>query len=174
MTEEHKQKIKESREAAKFKKEEEVKKVENLEARVTGLADSIEKIGNLLTKDIEVSDHRPAVQKPSLSEQVKNEVTVPEDSEGYFPPKFRRMIDKILGPDFKAALAESSGSDCILKVFVPTQWDCRLGDQRLMGTYDIRVGIVHKATDLSDVEKWCTLFAANIKKTYPQFISPKV
>lgn len=89
--------------------------------------------------------------------------------QNFFPMKFRKIIDRVLGSDFVATLDEASGADCILKVYVPERWDCRRGDEKELLSFDIRAGLVHRATDIADVEMWCSLFASNIKKFYPNF-----
>lgn len=159
-----------AKDAAKRAKELELDDVkarmDGLESKVSSVADSLEKVSGLLERVIAVSDHKP----PKL--EVEPEADDTDDS-GYFPPKFRRIIDKMLGPDFKATLMESSGGDCVLQVLIPPQWDCRQGEEKLMSKQDIRCGLVHKATDISDLEKWCSLFVTNIKKTYPHFQSNK-
>lgn len=186
MTDEHKQKMAAARKAAKESKEEGPAKASGIEKRleefassteekIESLTNTVDKLTELIKGVIDTTDHRPAASQasdipPSLRRNAQDDE---EEDRGYFPKKFRRIIDEHLGPDFEATLEESSGADCILKIIVPKQWDCRIGDEKLGGTHDIRTGLVKKASDIADVDTWCKKFAAHIKKSHPSFRPPK-
>jgi hypothetical protein len=97
------------------------------------------------------------------------EVSVSDDVRTRAPSKWRALVDDILGKDFGCEVEESVGGDYRIKITVPDEYDCRIGDERSMSKRDIRTGFVHRATDESDVEKWCNLIKSNIQKQYPKF-----
>ena len=116
-----------------------------------------------------------------MKEQVKRrlaalnpETTIPEhsvedDIRKRIPTKWREKVNEILGKDFECEVDDSSGGDFLIKIFVPEKWDCRVGDEKRMAKRDMRAGLIRRATDVSDVEKWCKLIKSNILKTYPNF-----
>lgn len=103
---------------------------------------------------------RPEVVEPVIGlDDIKNMV----------PSKWREKIREILGDGFDSSVEETTGGHFLLKIVVPEEWDCRIGDEKRMSKRDLRCGLVRRTSDLSDVEKWCELFKANIQKTHPNF-----
>lgn len=116
----------------------------------------------------------PAVVTPEPAPEAAPEPPVKEaeevmDIKNYVPKKWREKVDEVLGKDFKLEIEESSGGNFILKVFVPEEYDCRVGDERSMNKQDMRCGLIRRASDVADVEKWCNLIKANIQKTHSNF-----
>lgn len=160
-----------------------------VERRVDTVATAVEKTAALLAKLISISDHKPVspeesvaptwsevmtrpdmpVAEPQPIQKETESVVPPTSVQDFVPTSWRDIINKELGIDFNAAILPSSGGDCILRVESPPMWDTRRGDERSITTKDVRVGIIHRATDMQDVQIWVTKFVNNIKKTYPDF-----
>lgn len=104
-----------------------------------------------------------------LAELEKKIESQPENIEGMLPRSWRDVIDKGLGPDFKASVAESSGGNYIIKIVIPPQYDRRTGEQKQMMKEDYSTGIVRRASDIADVTRWCELIKGTIKSMYPDF-----
>ena len=85
------------------------------------------------------------------------------------PSVWRNKINEILGTQFEAEVNESSGGNYLLKVYMPTDLDRRKGEEKNKNTKDCSVGLIRRATDVADVEKWLNLIKSNIKKFYRNF-----
>ena len=93
----------------------------------------------------------------------------PEVKDGLPPPaKWRAKVTGILGEDFDLQVDESAGGNYIIRVLLPAHLDRRNGDEKGKGL-DISTGLVRRASDLADVEKWCILIKSNIQKKYNDF-----
>ncbi len=133
------------------------KKVKELEEKIEGMIDLMLN----MAQSIPVKKIDPI--------ELKQVDLPPEVYQGLpFPSKWRQKINEILGENFEAEVEESAGGDYILKVYMPSSLDRRVGMEKNSGR-DISVGIVRRGSDVADVEKWSKLICANLQKTFPNF-----
>ena len=107
-------------------------------------------------------------QIDTTTTQNKIEATLPPEVKNGLPPpsKWQQKVNDILGEDFALVVEESSGGNYLMKVFLPPYLDRRTGEKEGL---DTSCGLVRRASDIADVEKWCNLIKANIQKFYPLF-----
>jgi hypothetical protein len=146
------------------KREEEInQRFTDVNTKIDKLTDAFEKTAKLLEATIKVQDHKPAVPADAPARVELSDL---------FPTAWREIIDKELGIDFRADIIPSAGGDCVLRVYSPAHLDTRQGEDKKSGPYDIRCGLIHRASDLADVRTWVKKFVTNIRLTYPAF-NPK-
>lgn len=134
------------------------KKVKELEAKMESMVDLMLNLAQSIPTK-EVKQEATGVIQINLPPDIEKGLPIPS--------KWRQKINEILGEDFEAE-AEESGVDYILKVYIPPHLDRRIGADKNSGR-DLSVGLIRRATDVADVEKWTRLIKANIQKTYPNF-----
>ena len=140
-------------------------KFDEVNVKIDKLTTAFENTAKLLEATIKVSDHKPP---QVIAEQAKIAVEL----QNVVPTAWRAIIDEQLGVDFRADILPSSGGDCVLRVYSPPQLDTRVGMDKTTGPDDIRCGLIHRSSDLSDVRTWVGRFVNSIRQTYPGF-SPK-
>lgn len=87
------------------------------------------------------------------------------------PKAWKEVVDEILGTDIDLEVHNSSAGDFLLHFYLPKYIDRRIGEEKNKEK-DCSVGLIHRSSDVSDVEKWCVLIKATILKMYPLF-TPK-
>ena len=115
-----------------------------------------------------------AVEEESKGSVTDNSISLPPvidstDIKKSVPSVWRNKINEILGTQFEAEVNESSGGNYLLRVYMPADLDRRKGEEKNKNTKDCTVGLIRRATDIADVEKWANLIKVNIKKYYPNF-----
>jgi hypothetical protein len=160
LTEEEKLKMKEAREAKQSKAVDFEARFKEMDAKFDKLTDIV---FNLAEKQTETKPVETKVEQP------KELNLPPDDAAILFPSKWRVIVDEELGNDFKALIDDSAGGNFLLKVIVPSVYDCRIGDDKNLSKDDIRIGLINRASAEADVRTWCKRFAQNIRQTYANF-----
>lgn len=139
-------------------------KLNRLEARLDSLTDALEKVVSIVTAEPE-----PETPKP-MPEVETSTVTARQmaDAGAPVPAAWRAKADELLGKEFGMEITDSANGNFIMTIRVPKQWDRRVGDRN---GDDISTGLIRRASALDDVSIWCTRIANNIRKTYPKFNS---
>lgn len=113
------------------------------------------------------------IEKPPKVEEPKTiqSTLPPEKVNGLpIPGKWRAKIDEVLGKSFEAEAEDSSGGDFLLKIYMPEQLDRRPKGER-QGR-DTSIAVIHRATDVADVETWSKRIKENILKNFPNTLLP--
>jgi hypothetical protein len=108
-------------------------------------------------------------EKLAKLEELESRIEAPSSVSDMVPKTWKDIVNKMLGTDFIVSVEESSGGNYRLKIVVPERYDRRIGDERQMSKQDVSTGIVRRASDVSDVEKWCDLIRKTIKAKHPAF-----
>lgn len=81
------------------------------------------------------------------------------------PGKWRAKVDEILGKSFEAEVTDGASGDYLMIIYIPDELDRRPGGERT--GRDRSNVILHRATDMADLERWCNKIKDNILLTYP-------
>lgn len=186
MTEEHKQKLREGiarRTEELRKKKQEEKDLEqwaleqknkevpsetpesDLDEKVNFLAQRVDSMMDLMKKVVENSVKQEEIIKKHEEGKLKTQ-EIPQQG-SLIPRVWRAKVNEILGTDFGLEIQDSSGGDFVLRFILPEKWDRRTGDEKV--GRDISVGLIHRSSDVSDVETWCKLIKENILKKHKDF-----
>ena len=89
-----------------------------------------------------------------------------EDLSKFVPKAWRALVDKKLGKDIGLEVEDSADGNFIVYFYMPEHLDRRVGDRN---GRDHSTGLVRRSSAIADMEKWCELILANIKKTYNSY-----
>jgi len=149
---------------------------ELIKAQDKKIDDQDNKIDKLIDVVMGLADQLPTAPTIAPSPVTPNILPTPEDPEGFtasneisIPAMWRAKINEILGEDFEATIEDSNGGSFILKIFLPKHLDRRKGEALKEGDKDMSSGIIRRATDMADVEMWCTRIKTNIQSFFPDF-----
>lgn len=156
--------------------------VKSLGTQFTGLSDKLTELTEvvlMVANNMPTATQAPAPVEPAAdvfpedaaeSQPKMRQVDLPPSgtiADGLpVPRKWRDVVTEVLGSDFSLDVADSSGGNYVITITIPDEWDRRVGNRK---GRDYSTGLVRRATDLADVEKWCNMIRSNIQKTYPKF-----
>lgn len=109
---------------------------------------------------------KPTPEPPTSPVRVSKPSPATSDLSGVVPKAWRQIVDMELGNDFGIEVTDSSAGNMLIKVIVPDHLDRRVGEKE---GKDHSMGLIRRASDLSDVEHWCEKIRSNIQKTYNDF-----
>ncbi|RJO60385.1 hypothetical protein C4544_05160 [candidate division WS5 bacterium] len=151
-----------NKEEKKNKKEKQefasTKDLETLVSVVSGLAESIEKLNQKI-------DNKPQEQELKDKFEEKSGVHIkPEDSSGnYIPPKWREIVNKILGEDFGIKVVyPDSGSGFLFKIIVPESKSNMTETHRMRHKTDVRTKALGYSDAISGIQVFCEKIAVNL------------
>lgn len=154
MTEEHKEKMRLAREA----KKKEVASEPKLEDRVAGLEEKINMIADAVL-------NKPT---PSVVLEPGEEIRSVPTEAASFAKKYREVVDRELGPEFRIEPIDGSG----VKIYMPEGIDRRDGLEIDAGLSDVSVASPLRAgTEMEDLKIWCKRIKENITKKYPTYFT---
>ena len=166
MTEEHKAKIKAGIERKKAEREaqkaQEQPKNDEISEKVNQLSDKLDKLVDIVAGIVNVEKEEKKEEVVTPQEQIAREQKI--DSKDFLsslPSEWRKIVDKYLGENFLAKVRDSSGGNFLLEIYIPKEYDRRVGDR--IGEHDISVGQVRRASAIQDVEYWSKLVRANLE-----------
>lgn len=137
-----------------------------LDAVISGLnsvAAAVSKLVDLQTKErIEITGAPTSVES-GFTPHVEDS-TYPT---GYMPPKYRKIVDEVLSPEFKARVQDfEDRTDFQFDVIVPSQYSSVSPTDKEKGVEDIRSRIMPRALGENGVREWCMLIRKNLNKFY--------
>lgn len=134
------------------------KDLETLVGVVSGLAKSIEKLNKKL-------DEKPKEQdlKDKFEEQSGVHIK-PEDISGnHIPPKWREIVDRELGKDFKIKVVyPEKGSGFAFKIIVPESKSNMTEDYKRRQKIDVRTKALGYGDAISGIQLYCQKVAKNL------------
>ena len=178
MTEEHKLKLKEAREKAKEEKNKNAvveitgKPAEpDLSVKMDSMISGLNTVASAISKLVELQtlpkeEKKEEVKKsPELTFNPKlDDETYPS---AYIPPKFRKIVDDILSPDFGIQVVDfTDRTDFQLNVIVPDKYSSVAKEDKDRGMKDVRSRMIPRALGENGVKDWCTLIRRNLNKFY--------
>lgn len=86
------------------------------------------------------------------------------------PSTWRAKVDEILGKSFEIEVVDGAKGDYLMKIYMPEGIERRPGGERI--GRDLSQAIIHRATDLFDVESWCKKIQSNILLTHSNLKFP--
>lgn len=90
--------------------------------------------------------------------------TYPKD---YIPPKFRKIVDENLSPEFGARVVDfEDRTDFQFDIVVPEKYSSVTKEDREKGVQDIRTRIIPRALGENGVREWCQLIRKNLNRYY--------
>lgn len=118
--------------------------------------------GEKSDSDVKVEPER---KKNSFDPKMEDE-TYPS---AYMPPKFRKIVDEVLSPQFDARVVDfEDRTDFQFDVMVPEKYSSVSKSERDQGVKDIRTRIIPRAMGENGVREWCTLIRKNLARFYAQ------
>lgn len=148
-------------------KEEKIEKKEdllNVLTVVSELADSVKSLSERINK-IE----KPEIKIEQSNQMAQMRLEINEKRNEMIPVEWNKIVDEILGNDFNFDIIPLPNGDFQLKITVPAEWDCRIGDEHIMMKADVRSGLVRRITPIADIQYWCQKIKDNIQKKYLNF-----
>lgn len=126
---------------------------------------SLEKLTEILTKPPKsVSDPAMAIQKPPAKD-VKLEKDPEKPESVPVPPKWRAMVDEVLGTDFGINLVyPDQGSGFLFKIIVPLEKSNAAKDYLELYKVDIRTKAISYQDGIEGVRKFCELVKINLQR----------
>jgi hypothetical protein len=82
------------------------------------------------------------------------------------PKQWKEITQKVLGSGVELLVEDSADGNFLAYFYMPPGIDRRVGDKK---GRDFSTGLIRRASPTADLEKWCNLILANIKKSYPDF-----
>lgn len=152
---------------AKAPKEPKVKKEKKLStnAKIDILIGAVGKLvelqqGVIIANSVDVSEN---VQTKTFTPHLDDD-TYPKD---YLPPKFRKIVNEILAPEFGARVVDfEDRTDFQFDVMVPEKYSSVTKEDRAKGVEDIRTRVIPRALGENGVREWCQLIRKNLSKYY--------
>lgn len=182
MTEEQKLKMKEGREKKKAEKEfkpqgEETspQPLDVLSSKMDKMVEGLNSVSGALVKLVEMQTKAEKAVDKEISDRLDKGVGTVftpklEDEtypESYMPPKFRKVVDTILSPEFGARVIDfPDRTDFQLDIFVPDRFSSVPLDERRNGVKDIRTRIITRALGENGVREWCELIRKNLNRFF--------
>lgn len=183
MTPEHKLKLKEARERAKKEKEakgsvsknidtnQESTEQSELSVKMDSVISGLNTVASAISKLVELQTLNKEEKKIEEKKEIGISFNPKLDDEtypsAYIPPKFRKIVDDILSPEFGLQIVDfTDRTDFQLNIIVPEKYSSVAKEDREKGVKDIRSRMIPRALGENGVKDWCTLIRRNLNKFY--------
>ena len=188
MTEEHKLKLKEAREKAKEERnrnktpDERKDEIGNQEVsgkllepdlsdKMDSMISGLNTVASAISKLVELQTLNKEEKKEETKKSPELTFTPKLDDEtypsAYIPPKFRKIVDDTLSPDFGIQVLDFiNRTDFQLNIIVPDKYSSVAKEDKDRGLKDVRSRMIPRALGENGVKDWCTLIRRNLNKFY--------
>lgn len=175
MTEEHKLKLKEAREKAKKDKllKEDSQETEpnelsmKMDSMISGLNTVASAIGKLVELQTLHKEEKKIEEKKEIGMTFNPKLDDETYPSAYIPPKFRKIVDDILSPEFGIQIVDfTDRTDFQLNIIIPDKYSSVIKEDKDKGVKDIRSRMIPRALGENGVKDWCTLIRRNLNKFY--------
>jgi len=134
------------------------KRVDDLIKTVDNLVNSVEKVKEILDKQL------PTQPEPFRSPDAISSSYKPR---GYVPPKYRQICDEILSSEFGLDCIENTDNmDFEIKIVIPERFSSLTAEEKRLGVQDIRSKVISRALGENGVREWCMKVRENLNKFY--------
>lgn len=125
---------------------------------IQSINSSLEKLTSII-----IEDKRPQVVVPSKEIKIDENADKPEKA--VVPPKWRAMVDEVLGPDFGINVVyPDTGGGFLFKIIVPLEKSNASSAHKEFYKSDIRTCSISYQNGIEGIKKFCERVAANLKK----------
>jgi len=146
----------------------------SLEEKMDAMIFGLNSVSGALVKlvELQTSPKQGSASSESVVEKKANFVPAIEDETyptKFIPPKFRKIVDEVLSPDFGINVQDfEDRTDFLFEIIVPDKYSSISKDDRTKGIKDVRSRMIARALGENGVREWTKLVRQNLAKFYNQ------
>tara|TARA_R100000789_G_C3019551_1_gene153239 strand:- start:1923 stop:2468 length:546 start_codon:yes stop_codon:yes gene_type:complete len=161
-TEEKKETKEEKKTNAILKTQKEILKTQK------GTNKALNTIAGSLTKLVDIQQNAPKKEEEKMEPEKGKEAEMDETyPKTYFPPKYRDIMDEMLGKDFEGRVTDfDDRTEFQFDVFIPKEYSSLSQEDKEKGVKDVRTRIIPRALGENGVRDWCKLIRTNLNRYF--------
>ena len=143
----------------------------SVELKLDAMIAGLNSVVGAVSKLIELHDNKknPNANNAVIPNVIQFNAKLEDETypENYTPPRFRKLCDEILSPDFGLDVLDfPDRTDFQVNISVPEKFSSVSEIDRQKGVKDIRSRMIPRALGENGVKEWCMLVRKNLNKYY--------
>ena len=132
--------------------------------RMNALEEKMSAMMDLMTEVIDQKNEQKKEEVIPENQKLQHDIQQMDNISQMLPIKWKQKIEEILGKGFDIEINDSAGGNYVMYFYIPSHLDRRVGEKN---GRDHSTGLIRRASDIADIEQWCTRIKQTIKLRFP-------